>query len=150
MFEITPDARNYTPIYSKMYFFLFKTFLHIQYFSKSKSSPHLKFLHMTKNSPRTMFAASTTNIKYAPGPRDNAIEHAMFGMISRCRIALSSIRCHIVLVPNCPVSNCPVLNCPGAKLFCNPLSLKTTIFYLTVLYLSYNLVLYEVLLSYFI
>ena len=50
--------------------------------------------------------------------------------------------CQIVLVPNCPVPNCPFLlcwcqivrvpncqvpNCPGAKLSCNPLSLKTTL-----------------------
>ena len=71
-------------------------FLHIQNFSTSESSPHLKFIHMTKNSTRTMFTASATNIKYAPGPTDNAIEHVMFGMISWCIIALLSIRCKIV------------------------------------------------------
>ena len=74
-----------------------------------------------------MFTASATNIKDAPGPTDNAIEHVMFdGMISWCRIALLSIWCKIVwcqfvwskinVVTICLVPNCPDTKLSGAIL----------------------------------
>ena len=114
LFEITTGARNYTPIYSKMWFFCVRNvssykiskhvkFLNIQNLFTFKSSLHLKFLHVTKKSPRTMFTASGTNIKYALGPTQNAIEHVMFGVISWCRIALLWIRYKIVW---CPIVRC--------------------------------------------